>query len=257
MKNKLRLKEYLDEKADFYNQKSFLEEDPIQIPHLFTNKQDQETAAFFAASFSWGNRKTIINKSLELMKMMENSPYDFVMNHTDKDLKRLVNFKHRTFNADDLFFFVQSLKLLYAKKESLEFYFIPKEEENTMVNAIERFRKAFLNLEHLPRSEKHLASPASGSTAKRLNMFLRWMCRESKNQEVDLGIWKNIPLSKLSCPLDVHSGNVARKLGLLVRKQNDQKSVAELDVNLRKLDPIDPVKYDFALFGLGVYGELP
>lgn len=247
-----RLKDFLEEKVTEYNRPAFLEEDPLQIPHLFSKKEDIEISAFFTASFAWGLRKTIINKSLDLMKRMDHAPHDFICNYSENDLKSLLGFKHRTFNSDDLLFFVEALKKIYSEYKTLEELFKIREKEGDTEAAIERFRTYFLTNPHLKRSEKHISSPTKGSSAKRLNMFLRWMVRDDKNG-VDFGIWKEIPTSKLSCPLDVHSGNVARNFGLLKRKQNDQKAVKELDAQLRFLDAKDPVKYDFALFGLGVY----
>lgn len=237
----------LEDKVNEFNQTSFIELDPISVPHLFTKKEDIEIAGFFAASFAWGQRTTIINKSKELMNLMEMQPHDFVLNHSDKDLKSLLKFKHRTFNSDDLLFFIESLKNIY-NNGGLEKSFSTKK---TAKEAIDNFRNTFLKTEHLKRSEKHISSPAGGSAAKRLNMFLRWMVRKDKNG-VDFGIWKNIKPSELMCPLDVHSGNIARRLGLLNSQLNNWKSVEELTNNLKKLDKNDPVKYDFALFGLGV-----
>lgn len=237
----------LESKVNEFNQTSFIELDPISVPHLFTKKEDIEISGFFAASFAWGQRTTIINKSKELMQLMEMQPHDFVLNYSDKDLKTLLKFKHRTFNSDDLLFFMQSLNNIY-NNGGLEKTFSTKK---TAKEAIDNFRTIFLKTEHLKRSEKHISSPSSGSAAKRLNMFLRWMVRKDRNG-VDFGIWKNIKPSELMCPLDVHSGNVARKLGLLNSPQNNWKSVEELTDNLKKFDKNDPIKYDFALFGLGV-----
>jgi len=237
----------LESKVNEFNQTSFIELDPISVPHLFTKKEDIEIAGFFAASFAWGQRTTIINKSKELMNLMDMQPHDFIINHSDKDLKTLLKFKHRTFNNDDLLFFIQSLKNIY-NTGGLEKAFNTKK---TTKEAIDNFRTTFFKTEHLKRSEKHVSSPTQGSAAKRLNMFLRWMVRKDENG-VDFGIWKNIKAAELMCPLDVHSGNVARKLGLLNSQANNWKSVEELTNNLKRFDKSDPVKYDFALFGLGV-----
>ncbi len=245
------LKSFLDEKVEQYNRPFFTESDPIQIPHHFTQKQDVEIAALLAATIAWGNRKAILKSGHKMLEILDNAPYDFVLNHSKNDLKKVDGFVHRTFNSQDFIFFIQQLKRLYSQNTSLEPYFFIKPNEINTAMAIERFRTEFLN-NQLTRTQKHISSPAKNSSAKRLNMFLRWMVRDD-NQGVDFGIWKKISPSKLSCPLDVHSGNVARKLGLLTRKQNDQKAVVELDSNLRKMDIQDPVKYDFALFGLGVF----
>ncbi|UOK41339.1 MULTISPECIES: TIGR02757 family protein [Flavobacterium] len=246
------LKSFLDEKVELYNNPNFIESDPIQIPHSYTLKEDIEIAGFLASVIAWGNRKMIIRNAQKKMDLMGNSPFDFVMSHTEKDLERLENFVHRTFNGQDFIGFIKSLQNIYKNHGGLETAFALHQEENSMQKSISEFKKTFFEINHLTRTEKHLPNPLSGSAAKRINMYLRWMCRKD-NKGVDFGIWKSIAPSKLSCPLDVHSGNVARKLELLTRKQNDAKALLELDTNLRQLDPIDPVKYDFALFGLGVF----
>lgn len=246
------LKTFLDEKVDLYNTQKFIEDDPICIPHRFFKKEDIEISAFFSSILAWGQRKTIINNANRLMLFMDDSPYDFIMNHQRKDLVRMKGFVHRTFNELDLFYFISSLQNIYKKYGGLEQVFSPLNQELTTAMAISRFKKIFFELDHEKRTEKHIADPEKGSSAKRLNMFLRWMVRKDK-KGVDIGIWNSIPMSKLSIPLDVHTGNVSRSLGLLNRKQSDAKAVVELDDALRKMDPKDPVKYDFALFGLGVY----
>ncbi|WP_324069478.1 MAG: TIGR02757 family protein [Flavobacterium sp.] len=249
---KSELKEFLDEKVDLYNHPNFIDSDPIQIPHLYTLKEDIEIAGFLAATIAWGNRKMIINNAKKMMDLMGNSPYDFVMSHNGNDLQRLETFVHRTFNGQDFIGFIKSLQNIYLNHGGLESIFTIHQEKDSMQNAISKFKTIFFEIEHLNRTEKHISDPNKNSSSKRLNMWLRWNCRQD-NKGVDLGIWKSISPSQLSCPLDVHSGNVARKLGLLTRKQNDAKALAELDQNLRALDPNDPVKYDFALFGLGVF----
>ena len=249
---KAALKEFLDAKVSQYNHPRFLESDPIQIPHRYSLKEDIEISAFLTATIAWGNRKSIINNSVRLMELLDNSPYDFIMNHQESDLERLSGFVHRTFNDKDLSYFVQSLQHLYRTHGGLENLFSKGLQGNSMQPAITSFKKAFFELPHLSRTTKHVSDPLKGSAAKRINMFLRWMVRDAATG-VDFGLWKSIPSSALSCPLDVHSGNVARKLKLLRRKQNDAKALAELDKSLRQLDANDPVKYDFALFGLGVF----
>ena len=194
----------------------------------------------------------IIKNSHKMMELMGNTPFDFVISHSDNDLERLENFVHRTFNGQDLQFFIKSLQHIYKNHKGLEAVFAKNQEPQSMQKSISEFKKIFFEIPHLSRTEKHISDPNKNSSSKRLNMWLRWNCRKD-NKGVDLGIWKSISPSKLSCPLDVHSGNVARKLSLLTRKQNDAKALAELDENLRKLDATDPVKYDFALFGLGVF----
>ena len=246
------LKDFLDEKVAFYNNPKFIESDPIQIPHQFTVKEDIEIAGFLAATIAWGNRKMIITNAQKIIHCMGNSPYDYVMSHTQTDLEKLENFVHRTFNSTDLITFVKGLNHIYKNHKGLEAAFAKNKEALTMQKSISEFKKIFFEIEHQPRTQKHISDPLNNSAAKRINMFLRWMVRDDK-KGVDFGIWKTIPISSLSCPLDVHSGNVARKLELLTRKQNDAKALSELDQNLRKLDANDPVKYDFALFGLGVF----
>jgi len=242
----------MDSKVEQYNNVRFIESDPIQIPHQFEKKEDIEIAGFLTATISWGNRKSIIKNAKFMMELMDNSPHDFVINHLEKDLQALLPFIHRTFNGLDFIQFVESLKHIYSKHGGLEAIFSKYAEPKSLQESISNFKSHFFEIEHLPRSQKHISDPLKNSAAKRINMFLRWMVRQDKS-DVDFGIWKTLSPSQLSCPLDVHSGNVARKLGLLKRKQNDAKALTELDSSLRCLDPSDPVKYDFALFGLGVF----
>lgn len=246
------LKEFLDEKVHCYHNPDFIASDPIQIPHLFSCKEDIEIAGFLTAIISWGNRIMIIRNATKMMELFDNSPYDFIRNHQEKDLKNLEGFVHRTFNSKDLQQFIRSLQHIYLHCGGLEKSLAITDHTDTYQTAIHRFKKHFFEIPHLPRTEKHISDPLKNSAAKRINMFLRWMVRDSK-AGVDFGLWNSHSPANLSCPLDVHSGNVARKLGLLLRKQNDWKAVAELDLNLRRLDKNDPVKYDFALFGLGVF----
>jgi uncharacterized protein (TIGR02757 family) len=252
-----KLKEFLDRKVDEYNQPSFIEYDPICIPHLFTKKQDIEIAGFFASIFAWGNRTTIINKSKELMKLMDNAPYDFCLNHDLGGLKRLMGFKHRTFNTTDLLYFIEFLKFHYQHNNSLETAFSKwmNKKDETIEKALIGFHDYFFSLHDAPvRTKKHIATPNRNSTCKRLNMFLRWMVRKDK-QGVDFGIWKNITPSQLICPIDVHVARVARHFDLVQRKQIDWQTALELTNHLKKFDRNDPVKYDFALFGLGVNNQ--
>lgn len=246
------LKDFLDEKVHQYNTLDFIESDPVQIPHLFSQKEDIEIAGFLSATIAWGNRKMIIKNSHRMMDLMGNAPYDFVMSHSQDNLEALDSFVHRTFNGVDFSCFMRSLKHIYQNHGGLEAVFSTHQEKDSMQKSIHDFKKLFFEIPHQNRTQKHISDPLNNSAAKRINMYLRWMIRQD-NKGVDLGIWKNISPAALSCPLDVHSGNVARKLGLLTRKQNDAKAVSELDLALRKLDSIDPVKYDFALFGLGVF----
>lgn len=254
--NTASLKIFFDEKVMRYNQPSFIKDDPVCIPHLFTKQADIEIAGLFAAVFAWGNRTTIINKSKELMKLMGDAPHDFCLYHSDKDLQSLVHFKHRTFNTSDLLYFIEFLKYHYTYNKSLEeaFLKIPAGEagENKIEQSLIHFHNYFFSLEHVPtRTKKHIATPYKGSTCKRLNMYLRWMVRKDKHG-VDFGIWKKIKPSELICPIDLHVARVAKRFDLLHRKQIDWQAAVELTSYLRTLDPLDPVKYDFALFGLGV-----
>ena len=249
---KAELKDFLDNKVALYNNPKFIESDPIQIPHLFSKKEDIEIIGFLTATIAWGNRKSIINNANRMVEMLDHSPFEFVMQHQNSDLDKLHSFVHRTFNGYDFIQFIKSLKHIYTNHNGLEFVFVNYAETDSLQNAIHKFKQHFFEIEHLERSKKHVSDPLKNSAAKRINMFLRWMVRDD-NSGVDFGIWKSLSSMQLSCPLDVHSGNVARKLGLLKRKQNDRKALAELDKSLRKLDINDPVKYDFALFGLGVF----
>ena len=244
------LKEFLDKKVKEYNRPEFIKDDPISIPHLFTKKQDIEIAGFFASVFAWGNRTTIISKSKELMQRMGNSPHEFIKDHTTKDLKNLKGFKHRTFHEGDLYYFVESLHQHYSKHDSLESAFFPV-QDYSVEQGLVHFKNYFFSFDHLKRTEKHISSPLQKSTCKRLNMFLRWMVRKDNNG-VDFGLWKNISPSQLICPIDVHVARVAKKMKLLKRKQVDWLAAAELTDALCQLDRDDPVKYDFALFNLGV-----
>jgi uncharacterized protein (TIGR02757 family) len=246
------LQSFLDEKAAQYNQPDFIESDPLQIPHQFSLKEDIEIAGLLSATIAWGNRKMIIKNAQRMMDLMGNSPYDFVLSHQDKDLKPLESFVHRTFNGVDFICFIKGLQHIYRNCGGLETVFAQQIQDHYLHHSIHHFKQRLFEIPHAPRSHKHVADPLAGSAAKRLHLFLRWMVRND-NKGVDLGIWKSISPAVLSCPLDVHSGRVARKLGLLSRTQNDFKAVQELDENLRKLDPKDPVKYDFSLFGLGVF----
>ncbi|MES2446311.1 MAG: TIGR02757 family protein [Bacteroidota bacterium] len=281
------LKDFLDFKVEQYNRPNFIPNDPICIPHQYKLKQDIEIAAFFAAILAWGQRKTIINKCNELFLRMDNQPYDFMLNHSDDDLKGLLGFKHRTFNDTDLLYFVSFFKHHYLQSDTLETAFLPQQQifnsaylpekyndesyvevssspcaltdfkpvDFTAEKALNHFRSYFFSLPDFPRRTfKHISSPLQKSTCKRLNMFLRWMVRKD-NCCVDFGIWNTIPTSALICPCDVHVDRVGRLLGLIKRKQTDWLTAVELTENLKEFDAIDPVKYDFALFGLGVEGE--
>ena len=251
----LKIKEFLDYKSEKYNNPSFIQEDPIQIPHLFQKKEDIEISGFLTATIAWGNRKSIIKSSKKIVEFFDNKPYDFIMNHNDSDLKKLESFKHRTFNGYDLIQFVKSIKNIYSNHDGLESVFANNILRERMDNSIHEFKKKFFEIDHLKRTKKHISDPFNGSAAKRINMFLRWMVRND-NKGVDFGIWKKIKPKYLSCPLDIHSGRIARKMGILKRKQNDHKAVIELDSFLRTLDVNDPVKYDYALFGIGVFEKL-
>lgn len=243
--------DFLEAKYDQYNRAEFIETDPISIPHRFTHKEDIEIAAFLTAIISWGIRQSIVKDAEILLEMMEFSPYDFILNSVKSEKKRFESYYHRTFNGEDCIFFLESLKNIYEAHQGLEPLFLT-DKATGIKGALCRFRSIFLETGHHRRSEKHIADPCKGASAKRLLMFLRWMVRKD-DRGVDFGLWKNISPSILMCPLDVHSGNAARKLGLLKRIQNDWQAVEELTAALRQFDPEDPVKYDFALFGLGIF----
>lgn len=246
------LKLLLDEKYNQFNRIDFIEDDPILIPHRFTNKQDIELAGFFAAMLAWGQRKTIINKCTQLMDLMGNEPYQFMLHHSENDLKALEHFKHRTFNTTDLLYFVSFFQWFYTSHDSLEEAFVTDKSDKNTEQPLIHFHDLFFSLEHAPdRTRKHIATPARKSACKRLNMYLRWMVRKDE-RGVDFGIWDRIQPSQLICPLDVHVERVARSLGLLERKQSDWRAAVELTERLKHFDANDPVKYDFALFGMGL-----
>ncbi|WP_333575006.1 MULTISPECIES: TIGR02757 family protein [Sphingobacterium] len=253
------LKDFLDKKVDEYNQPGFIPNDPISIPHQFSTKQDIEIMGFLASIMAWGQRKTIINKCNELVARMDGSPYDYIINHQEQDLKTLLGFKHRTFNDTDILYFVSFFKHHYQHFESLEDAFLVGQESREEVDlemALNAFKTYFFSLPDYPvRTRKHISSPAQKSTVKRINMFLRWMVRKD-TKGVDFGIWHRLSPKDLICPCDVHVERVARKFGLITLDKVNWKTAQELTANLRLLDPLDPVKYDFALFGLGVEGEM-
>ena len=243
------LKSFLDFKSQQYESIEFITHDPIQIPHQFSNKKDIEIAAFLSATIAWGNRVSILKSAQKIIELMDDAPYDFILNHQEHNFKNFNGFVHRTFNSQDLEYFVRALQNIYKNHGGLESLF--SSPKINLQERIHQFKKTFFELDHPSRTQKHISDPLKGSAAKRINMFLRWMVRKDKN--VDFGIWKNISPSVLSCPLDVHTANSARKLNLISRKQNDIETVIELDKSLRKMDKDDPVKYDFALFGIGVF----
>ncbi len=254
-KSILDLKDFLDEKVELYNTTRFIELDPISIPHQFRKKQDIEIAAFFAATLAWGQRVTVINKCKELLTLMDQAPYDFLLHHQDRDLKRFEEFKHRTFNSTDALYFIESLSQYYKKNDSLESAFLSPDQLPSLFpieSGLMHFHDTFFCLPDYPkRTLKHVSTPARKSACKRLCMFLRWMVRQD-DKGVDFGMWKSISPSQLVCPCDVHVERVARKLKLIRSKQLNWQTALELTTNLRSLDPLDPVKYDFALFGLGI-----
>ena len=244
------LKYFLDEKVAYYNTPDFIAEDPISIPHEYSKRQDIEIAGLFAAVFSWGLRKTIIKKCHELFELMDNDPYDFIMYHSSDDLKPFLKFKHRTFNATDTLYFIHWLRWYYRKENSLETAFIY--QDSRMKAALTGFHHLFFSLPEAPhRSRKHISTPERKSACKRLNMYLRWMVRDD-DQGVDFGLWKKLKPAHLICPCDLHVDRIARKFKLITRKQTDWRTAIELTENLKKMDPFDPIKYDFALFGLGI-----
>lgn len=251
------VKAILDEGYDRFCRPDFIETDPISIPHRFATQTDREVSGFLAATLAWGQRPTLLRNANDLMRRMDHAPFDFVMNHTVADLEAFNGFVHRTFNATDAKTFIGGLKAVYTQYGNMEAAFLVAYNDQTpdLGPAIHHFRKVFLTAPHLPRTRKHVADPMAGSSAKRINMFLRWMVRNDK-RGVDFGLWQKIPPAALSCPLDVHSGRVARALGLLTRPTDDRKAVLELDAALRTFNHTDPVRYDFALYGLGMSGAM-
>ncbi len=248
------LHDVLEEKYRQYNCPEFIADDPISIPHRFSRRQDIEITGFFAAVLAWGQRKTIISKCSELIGLMDEAPYDFIRSHQENDLKRFLQFKHRTFNATDALYFIDFLRTHYARYDSLEDAFVTnlRPDDETVEKGLVGFRNYFFAPEYAPqRTRKHISSPAAGSACKRLNMFLRWMVRRD-DKGVDFGLWARIRPGQLVCPCDVHVERMARRLGLITRKQMDWLTALQLTENLRQFDPADPVKYDFALFGLGL-----
>ena len=249
-----KIKDFLEEQYLRFNNPGFIDSDPVSIPHLFTRPGDIEIAGFLSATLAWGNRKSIIAHARQLLRLMDDAPRDFLVNASPADLKPFQKFVHRTFNGDDALFFITALRNICQQYPGFEPLFQSMNEQGA-AHAISRFRSLLLETDHLPRSEKHLANPAKGSAAKRINMFLRWMVRND-GRGVDFGLWKSIRPAALICPLDLHTGKTARALGLLQRKANDWKAAVELTNHLRRLDPEDPVKYDFALFGLSASREI-
>jgi len=246
------LKEFLDAKVLEYNHPRFIASDPIQVPHSFSRKEDIEVSGFLTATIAWGNRKSIIRNAFKMMACLDNDPFHFVMHHKASDLKKIQPFVHRTFNDVDLLCFIKGLRHLYQEYGGLESIFTANAVTASLQPAISALKQHFFEIPHPTRSTKHISDPSRGSAAKRINMFLRWMVRKDRTG-VDFGIWNGIAPNQLSCPLDIHSGRIARQLGLLHRRQNDAKALLELDLALRLLDPVDPVKYDYALFGLGAF----
>jgi len=250
------LKEFLDEKYLKFNNPSFIDNDPVSIPHRFSSRADREIAGFMAATIAWGRRDLILKSGTKLIQLLENAPHDFILNADKQDIERLSGFVYRTFNGQDCITFIYGLRHIFTHYNSIEDVIVEGIKlHGSLSHGLSHFRKIFFSIAHPQRSEKHIADVAAGSAGKRLFLFLRWMVRKD-NRGVDFGIWNKISPSQLFIPLDLHSGNIARKTGLLTRKQNDFKSVEELTCELRKFDPTDPVKYDFALFGLGVNEEL-
>ena len=256
MLNHNELSEFLEERHQLYNQPDFVASDPIQIPHSFTQKHDIEISSFLAASIAWGNRKMIIGNAQKMVQLMGNKPYEFIMQSSANDFDKLPHFVHRTFNNEDFAFFLKALKHIYTRHNGLKTVFTEGYlQTETIFGALVHFRKVFFEIEHPQRTEKHVSNVLKSTAAKRLNMFLMWMVRNDR-RGVHFGLWPGIPQSKLMLPLDVHTGRVGRCVGLLKRKQNDWKAVEEITASLRQFDPTDPVKYDFSLFGAGVFEKL-
>ncbi len=257
MQDKGQLKNYLDKKVALYNQPSFIEKDPVSVPHLFTKKQDIEIAGLFAAILAWGNRTTIINNSRKLMSLMDNHPHEFILRHKETDLKRFLHFAHRTFNTTDLLYFISFLQYHYRHSETLEDAFVPSMhyKHETVEQALIHFQHYFFSIEHPLRTRKHISTPERHSACKRLNMYLRWMVRKDRNG-VDFGIWTKIKPSQLICPLDVHVARVAERLGLIGNTKSNWSNALQLTASLREMNPKDPAAYDYALFSIGASERL-
>lgn len=246
--DKAELREFLDRKAAQYNRPAFIPEDPIAVPHEYQQREDQEIAGFLTATIAWGRRPRIVESGRHMMALLDGAPAQFVRQHQPGDLRRLDPFVHRTFQPVDFRYFLSALQRLYQAGDGLRGAFQGADAEAAIIH----FREAFFGAPHPSRTQKHVSDPRKNSACKRLNMFLRWMVRHDR-QGVDLGLWQHLQPHQLSLPLDVHSGRVARRLGLLQRRASDWKAVREVDASLRCLDPQDPVRYDFALFGLGIF----
>lgn len=250
--NKEEIKKLLEEKYETYATEEFIAGDPVAIPHLFSRKENIEIAGFLSASIAWGLRTTIVKNARHLMQIMDFDPWEYIINIEEQDLEELQDFCHRTFNGTDLIFFIKALSNIYRNHGGLEKVFMKGYHRNQSIkDALIYFRKVFFKIDHPQRTEKHISSIENGAAAKRLNMFLRWMVR-TEASGIDFGLWKEISPAHLYLPLDIHTGNVARALGLLKRRQNDWKAVEELTEVLKEFDPVDPVKYDYALFGMGI-----
>jgi uncharacterized protein (TIGR02757 family) len=246
--------ELLEKKYAFFNHPRFIEHDPIQIPHLFTKLQDREIMGFWVAILSWGQRTTILNNAKKLIELMDGVPHDFILHHNEGDLKRFESFKHRTFQSTDALYFLRFFKKHYSIHNSLETAFVHENMANELNTgkAIHQFYSYFFDDIWAPeRTKKHVSSPQKNSACKRICMFLRWMVRED-TKGVDFGLWKKIKPKQLICPLDVHSQRTAEKLGLINPGMANWKKAVELTEELKKIDPKDPVKYDFALYGMGI-----
>lgn len=257
MQDRAQLKNFLNKKVALYNQPSFIEKDPVSVPHLFTLKQDIEIAGLFAAILAWGNRTTIINNCRKLMTWMDNRPHDFILNHHDTDLKKFLHFAHRTFNTTDLLYFIEFLQYHYRRSDSLEDAFAPAAhyKHETVEQALVHFHHYFFSIEHPHRTRKHISTPERHSACKRLNMYLRWMVRKD-NKGVDFGIWTKIKPSQLICPLDVHVARVAHRLGLIGNIKSNWSNALQLTASLREMNPKDPAVYDYALFSIGANERL-
>ena len=254
--NKEELRDLLEHLHDKYNQPEFIEPDPISIPHSFSDRHDREVAGFMAATIAWGNRKAIVKSAARMMQYMDDSPADFVRNASASELAHLQSYVHRTFNGQDFTDFVLAIRGITERWGGIgEFFEQNYVATQSIPQVLSLFRKEFFSIEHNPHCEKHLSSIDKGAACKRLNMYLRWFVRRD-DRGVDFGLWEKIPMSALYLPLDVHTGNMGRALGLLTRKQSDWKATDEITRSLREFCSDDPVRYDYSLFGAGIDGYL-
>jgi uncharacterized protein (TIGR02757 family) len=250
------LKIWLDLVNDQVEVPEYIPKDPVSFMHAFDKKEDQLIAGFFAAIMAWGRRDIVLNKVNDLLQRMDYEPEKFIRNFSEDDMIQLEGFKHRTFTSGDIFWLIramQSILKVHGDFESFWKYCYTLAIKHSSHLMDEFHIEFFKFINDAPqRTKKHIANRKKNSSCKRLYLFLRWSIR--KDSVVDLGLMNFMPISDLMIPLDVHVARQARKLGLLTRLQNDWGAVQELTDRLRLMNPHDPARYDYALFGIGVLG---